>query len=423
MSQTVQLKDVADLLRGVSYPKDRSSKKLLDGYNPIYRANNINGTINDDDLVYVDAKLIKEYQYIQKGDILIAMSSGSKQLVGKTAQSKEDKRIAFGAFCGVIRPRGNINSEYLGYFFQTQSYRNLISTVSKGIGINNLRRSYLEDIVIQIHPLNEQEKIVAKIEELFSEIDNATAVNPKTTALLARYKLAILASAYTGKSSVNRPFEAGENIIVDDELVKKLPKLPGSWRYAKLKGLGELARGKSKHRPRNDQRLFGGPYPFLQTGEVKASGGLITKYEKTYSEFGLTQSKLWPKGTLCITIAANIAETAFLNFDACFPDSVVGFTANPEFVLPKYVKYFIELSKEKIERFAPATAQKNINLKTLEELVIPLCSLHEQQEIIDVIESKFSEANNLADVILTVNLQGQSAKQSILSKAFKGELV
>jgi len=113
--------------------------------------------------------------------------------------------------------------------------------------------------------------------------------------------------------------------------------LPSGWIWGKLSDLGELARGKSKHRPRNDKKLFGGKYPFIQTGEVRAANRIIKKYEQTYSEFGLEQSKLWQKGTLCITIAANIAETAFLGFDACFPDSIVGFSASKA-VLPEYIE-------------------------------------------------------------------------------------
>lgn len=89
-----------------------------------------------------------------------------------------------------------------------------------------------------------------------------------------------------------------------------------------------MDRGRSQHRPRNDPKLLNGPYPLIQTGEVASAGLYITKYKNTYSELGLRQSKMWSAGTLCITIAANIAQTAILTFDACFPDSVVGFLPN-----------------------------------------------------------------------------------------------
>jgi len=103
------------------------------------------------------------------------------------------------------------------------------------------------------------------------------------------------------------------------------------WRECKLEDLGLLQRGRSRHRPRYAIHLYGGKYPFIQTGEIREARKYITKYEQTYSEAGLEQSKLWPKGTLCITIAANIAELAILSFDACFPDSVLGFIPNDEY--------------------------------------------------------------------------------------------
>jgi len=115
-----------------------------------------------------------------------------------------------------------------------------------------------------------------------------------------------------------------------------------------------------------------GPYPFIQTGDVKAANRIIRSFTQTYSEEGLEQSRMWPAGTLCITIAANIAETAFLGFDGCFPDSIVGFTACEPLIHPEYVHFFFESAKYRIAAHAPSTAQKNINLSTLEKPGYPL---------------------------------------------------
>ena len=90
-----------------------------------------------------------------------------------------------------------------------------------------------------------------------------------------------------------------------------------------LDQLGTVSRGRSRHRPRDAAFLYGGPYPFVQTGDVKHAGLYLRDYDQTYSEAGLAQSKLWPAGTLCITIAANIAETSILGIEACFPDSII----------------------------------------------------------------------------------------------------
>lgn len=153
----------------------------------------------------------------------------------------------------------------------------------------------------------------------------------------------------------------------------------------KLGDLGTLDRGISKHRPRNAPELLGGPYPLIQTGDVANSGGLITSYTSTYSELGLQQSKIWPAGTLCITIAANIAKTGILTFDACFPDSVVGFTSTPEKTL--YVKFILDFLQEILEASAPQSAQKNINLNILRNLAIPSPELEDLIEFSTKIKS------------------------------------
>jgi len=128
----------------------------------------------------------------------------------------------------------------------------------------------------------------------------------------------------------------------------------------KLADLGFLGRGKSKHRPRNDISLFGGKYPFIQTGEIKAANLYISEYEKTYNEKGLAQSKLWNENTLCITIAANIAETAILKIKACFPDSIVGFIANENLCNVYYVKYYIDYIKNKMQSVSGDICSKRL---------------------------------------------------------------
>ena len=203
--------------------------------------------------------------------------------------------------------------------------------------------------------------------------------------------------------------------------MKELPDLPERWQYICLAYLGDLGRGKSKHRPRNDVKLFGGEYPFIQTGEVKANS-VIKTFSQIYNEFGLSQSKLWAKGTLCITIAANIAETCFLGIEACFPDSIVGFSACIGICNSKYIDYFLQSAKQKIETFAPATAQKNINLTILEDLLIPYCSLSEQQKILEEIETRLSVCDEMEKTIKDSLKKAESLRQSILKKAFEGKL-
>ena len=202
-----------------------------------------------------------------------------------------------------------------------------------------------------------------------------------------------------------------------------LPELREGWCWATMPQLGELNRGKSKHRPRNDPRLLGGPYPFIQTGDIRHADGFIREYKDTYSEFGLAQSRLWPAGTLCITIAANIAETGILTFDACFPDSVVGFLNKEEPTLTRFIELFLRTAKEELDRYAPATAQKNINLAVLSELAVPVPPALEQSRIITEVDRLLSVSTGAFTIAEHSIRRANRLRQSILKWAFEGKLV
>ena len=133
----------------------------------------------------------------------------------------------------------------------------------------------------------------------------------------------------------------------------------------KLNELGFVGRGKSRHRPRDAAFLYGGRYPFFQTGDIKAANFHLTEYSQTYSEDGLAQSKLWKPGTLCITIAANIAESAILGIEGCFPDSVVGFVADPDKADVRFIKYYMDTLKLQMQSVSRGTTQDNLSVDKL----------------------------------------------------------
>ncbi len=336
----------------------------------------------------------------------------------------------------------------------------------------NISQTILNEVEVPLPPLNEQHRIVSKIEELFSELDQAVAQLKTAQQQLKVYRQALLKQAFEGKLTetwrakhqpepasrllerIKAEREARHQHALRDwkvavtqweasgkqgkkpgkpkapkalppltkEELAKLPRVPANWSYIQLGLIGQLDRGKSKHRPRNDPRLFGGEYPFIQTGEIRNSKVVVSEYSNTYSEFGLQQSRLWKKGTLCITIAANIAETAFLGFNACFPDSVVGFQPE-ESVSSKFVYYFIQNSRAQIEEYAPATAQKNINLNILDNIAVPLCNSQEQLRIVEELDLSFSVIDNVEGSVSHSLDEAETLRQSILKKAFEGRLV
>lgn len=304
---------------------------------------------------------------------------------------------------------------------------------------------HLEKQTFPLAPLPEQRAIVSKIEELFSELDNGIANLKTAKEKLEIYRQAVLKKAFEGK--LTNGLNHDSNALDDDHDISLAAEpevdyqknqanqnnhtnqgsdngLPKGCKWVKLGEVSEIKRGKSKHRPRNDPSLFGGVYPFIQTGDVKAAEGkIIRNYSQTYNDFGLQQSKLWPKGTLCLTIAANIADTAFLGFDACFPDSVVGINADPGILSTSYLNFLIQKLKVEIDSEASATAQKNINVEFLEKLAIPLPSITEQITIVSAIESRLSVCDKLAESIDLGLEKAEALRQSILKKAFEGKLL
>lgn len=160
----------------------------------------------------------------------------------------------------------------------------------------------------------------------------------------------------------------------------------GGYEHVRLDQIGSVSRGRSKHRPRNDPRLYGGAYPFVQTADVKNAPMYLTQYSQTYNEDGLRQSKLWDKGTLCITIAANIAETAILGIRACFPDSIIGFTADQRKCDVRYVKYQFDNEVQALcKSMSQGATQDNLSVEKLLSIKISLPPLPIQQRIAEVL--------------------------------------
>jgi type I restriction enzyme S subunit len=159
------------------------------------------------------------------------------------------------------------------------------------------------------------------------------------------------------------------------------------WEKKSFDEIGFIGRGKSRHRPRNAEHLYGGIYPFVQTGDIKAAGFRINEYSQTYNEAGLAQSKLWKEGTLCITIAANIADTAILGIDACFPDSVIGFVPYEDKSDVRFVKYFFDIFQARMKSIAVGAAQDNLSLEKLLTFKIPTPPLPTQRKIASILSA------------------------------------
>lgn len=372
---------------------------------------------------------------------------------------------------------------------QSPYFQKFVIDKSSGSATPIINKGKWEMIPFPLPPLEEQKAIMSVVETLFKEVEQLEQLTVARISLKEKFVISalnqltinntknewgflqehfhtffneknniiklretVLQLAVQGKLTAdwraNNPYIEDASILlkriqkekaqlIKDKKIKKetpLPaigadeipyELPKGWIWCRMQEIGLFERGKSKHRPRNDFRLFqDGKYPLIQTGDVSAAkknGGKITTIKSFYNDFGLAQSMIWKKGTLCITIAANIAETGFLDFDACFPDSVVGFTEIGENgnSLANYVEYFVTIMKSDLEKYAPSTAQKNINLGILYELKFPLPPLEEQKAIVTKVNALMGLCNALEKEVKQSQEQSEKLMQSVLREVFE----
>jgi type I restriction enzyme, S subunit len=192
--------DISNIIRGISYTKGDEVPFAKDNYAPLLRSNNINNGVNFEKLVFVPKDFIEDPKWIKIGDLIVAMSSGSANLVGKTAQIESEFKGSVGAFCGIIRPTHLISRGYLKYFFQCPYYRSTVSGFGQGIGINNLGINNLQSILLPLPPLTEQHRIVAKVDRLMALCDELEARQVRERAGCLRLATASLAGLQNAES-------------------------------------------------------------------------------------------------------------------------------------------------------------------------------------------------------------------------------
>lgn len=369
---------------------------------------------------YTDSKKkIPQKEYMKDGDIAV-VDQGQDLVGGYTNDSEKVftgdlpviifgdhtrciKYIDFPFVQGadgvkVLKPKQFFDTKAFYYAFQNVNIPNM-----------GYRRHFplFDQYAISLPPITEQQRIVDRIESLFTKLDEAKQKAQDALDSFETRKAAILHKAFTGELTAQWRKEHGVGME--------------SWERLKLGEIGTLERGRSQHRPRNDPRLFGGPYPFIQTGDVASANVYIMEHHQTLSEFGMEQSRMFSAGTLCITIAANIGDVAILSYDCCFPDSVVGFSPNSRSI-SKFIYYMMSILQKELEDNAPATAQKNINLKILNAVEMNIPPVTEQTEIVRILDDLLAKEQQAKEVAEGVLEQIDLIKKSVLARAFRGEL-
>ena len=239
----------------------------------------------------------------------------------------------------------------------------LLASKGSGSTVKGIRIDDILHLNISVPPLSEQKKIA----EILSGVDSAISTNEQMLAKQER---------------------VAEMLAVDLLNATKKEEM------APLSDIATLHRGKFSHRPRNDPSFYGGDIPFIQTGDIPKRGVRISKFNQTLNQKGLGVSRLFPKGTLVITIAATIGEVGILDFPSCFPDSLVGITPLKEKCNPVYLLFALRYLKKDLVQLAPQSAQSNLNLEILGKFPIPLPPMPVQNQIADVVINQERENNS-----------------------------
>ena len=350
--------------------------------------NTENGYISDS-TEYVSDNAVPKMKLVKANTLLMSF----KLTIGRCAITKRDL-FTNEAIAALPILDKNLDLFFLKYYLENFDWAKLTEGDVKVKG-KTLNKEKLKEVPITLPPLEEQKRIVKILDEKFAQLET------------------IKTNAQTNLQNAKDLFQS--------QLTKAFSNT--TWKKAKLEDIAlDFSRGKSKHRPRNDKCLFGGNYPFIQTGDIRNADKYVTDYSETYNETGLAQSKLWPAGTLCITIAANIAETAILSFPCCFPDSVIGFIPNEKLTTVDFVYYLIQFFKSELQNLSKGAAQDNLNLAKFENMNFPLPPLPEQKRIVKELDTLSEKVRQLQEIYTKQISDCDELKQSLLAKAFEGNL-
>jgi len=333
---------------------------------------------------------------LNKGDIVMVMSDvPNGKAIAKCFIIDKDDTYSLNQRICCIRSK-EFDSRYL--YYQLNRHEHFLA-FNNGENQTNLRKDDILDCPLIKPPMEEQKRMVEELDLAFNDLEKA-------------------------KSNLEQNLNSANELFAS-HLQSIFEKKGDGWDNKQLKDISLVfGRGKSKYRPRNWSGLYGGEYPFIQTGEVRNANKYVTEYTQVYNNVGLAQSKLWQKGTICITIAANIAETAILGFDACFPDSIIGLQVDPKKADLDFTYYLLQYFKTALQKLGKGSAQDNINLGTFENRLFPFPkSVNEQREIVKQLDSLRTESQRLALLYQCKIDSIEELKFRILRRAFENELI
>lgn len=298
----------------------------------------------------------------------------------------------------------SINLDYIKFYFQSLYKEKIFFNFGEGVHYEyrwGLGTDTLINFPIPVPPYEIQEKIVSDINKKVIVIDNLINLIEKKISVIEEESTTLLIETIT--KGLNK------DISLKSTGIDWVQDIPHNWEITKIKYISKMLRGKFSHRPRNDEKMYGGIYPFIQTGDITNAGKYLNEYTQTLNELGYAVSKEFEVGTVVMAISANIGNVSILNIKSCFPDSIVGFVANQK-TSPEYLYYLFSAMKEVFVKNSVKSTQLNLNIERVGSIKIPLPKINEQNKIIEFLTKKI---NSYQDLVI------QEKKRIKLLKEYK----
>ena len=264
----------------------------------------------------------------------------------------------------VFRAAERCESNFLKYLIHSNEFIDYAKSTTSGVQHPRTSWPSLRKFQLSLPPLPEQKKIA----HILSTVQRAIEAQERIIQTTTELKKALMHKLFT------------EGTRGEPQRQTEMGPIPESWEVKQLGEIARIERGKFSHRPRNEPRFYGGAYPFVQTGDVSNCDGHVRSYSQTLNEEGLAISKMFPSGTILITIAANIGFTGILQFDSACPDSLIGVSPS-RCIETVFLNYYLMTQQPQMDQLAPKGTQKNINIQFLKPWPVPLPTLEEQKAI------------------------------------------
>lgn len=305
-----------------------------------------------------------------------------------------------------------VSPKFVYYVLISDGARQYFEATAKGVGYPAVDDKDFASFSVPLPPPSEQDRIVAYLDLSCAAIDAAVATKHRQLETLDMLAESIIHKAVTHGVNPEAPMKPSG--------LDWLPQVPSHWRVQQIKRACSLVRGQFTHRPRNDPALYDGPYPFIQTGDITAAKKYIRSYSQTLNELGFSASKQFPRGTLVMSIAANIGDVAILDFEACFPDSMVGMIPGPKTNLD-YLYYLMRAMKGIMLRSAVLSTQLNLNYVRIGTNFAPFPPKPEQESIAEHLDAKEKEIIAVQDVLHNQIAALAAYRKSLIHECVTGQ--